>query len=82
MFGLVVLLCVLCTASLLISFLTLACAGRIALDQRQAVDALIEGHNTVAQRVKDFNETLESAMDCLLILDATADTSAEGNVAE
>jgi hypothetical protein len=82
MFGFVVLLCV-STASLFISFLTLACAGRIALDQRQAVDALIEGHNTVAQRVSDFNTTLESAMDCLLILDATgADSSAVGNGAE
>jgi hypothetical protein len=82
MFGLVVLLCVLCTASLLISFLTLACAGRIALNQRQAVDALIDGHNTVAQRVSHFDETLESAMECLLTLDANADSSAEVNAAE
>ncbi len=81
MFGFIV-LGVLCTASLFINFLTLACGGRIAVDQRQAVDALIEGHNIVAQRVRDFNETLESAMDCLLILDATADTSAEVNAVE
>jgi hypothetical protein len=81
MIGLIVLV-VLCTTSLLINILTLALASRIALDQRQAVDALIEAHNTVAQRVRDFNETLESAMDCLLILDATADTSAEVNAVE
>ncbi len=83
MFGLIVLVCVLCTASLFLNVLILAVAGRVVLDQRDAVDALIEGHNHVARRVSDLAVTFESAMDCLLALDATAaDSSADVNAVE
>jgi hypothetical protein len=70
--GLVILLSVLCTASLILNLLTLALASRVALDQRASASALIDGHNHVARLVGDLGEKLESAMDCLLILDATA----------
>jgi len=81
MIGLIV-LGVFCAISLIFNLLTLACAAKKALDQREAVGVLIDGHNHVARKVGDLGEKLESAMDCLLILDATADTSAEVNAVE
>ena len=66
---------VFCAISLIFNVLTLACAARNALDQREAVGSLIDGHNTVARKVADLGEKLEGAMDCLLTLDAN--TSAE-----
>jgi hypothetical protein len=82
MIGLIV-LAVLCTISLIFNVLTLVCAARNALDQREAVGVLIDSHNHVARRIGDLAEELESAMNCLLTLDATAaDSSAVGNGAE
>ena len=63
-----------CTASVVFSFLTLACAGRLVLEQRESITALIQGHNTVAGRVGDFDAKLDNALDCLLTIDALADT--------
>jgi len=83
MIGLILLVCVLCTASLITSFLTLAIASRHTIEQRQATEALVDGHNTVARKVNDFTETLDNAMDCLLTLDAVfADSSAEVDATE
>lgn len=77
MFGIVI-LCVLCAISIFLNLLTLVITSRIALDQRDSANALLDGYNYLACLVGDLGKKLESAMDCLLILDATAaDPSAE-----
>lgn len=71
-------LIVLTTINTILTFLILACAGRIRLDHQEASDALINGHNRVAQRVSELKDELDGALDCLLTLDATvAESSPE-----
>lgn len=79
MIGIIV-LCVLCTVTVLFSFLTLAAIGRLLIEQRQSVDALVNANNVLVRRIDDFSERLDGALDCLILLDAfKSDSSAEVN---
>jgi len=74
-----IVLTVLSTVNIAMTFLTLAAAGRVALNQSTLTDAVRVHINELIDRVEELTAMVESAMDCLVTIDArAADTSEVG----
>ena len=64
---------VLVTLNIVLTFLTLATAGRVSLNQRALVETLCERYNENIARLEELTEIIESSMDCLVAADAALD---------
>lgn len=68
-------LIVLSAINALFSFLALACLGRIVRESNENVVAFIQAHNILVRRITDLDDSVDSALDCLLTVDAQASSS-------
>ena len=70
MFVAIIVVCVFSALSLAMSFLTVAAAGRVSLDQRLLRNEIADRYGEMVDRIEELTGMTESALDCLVSLDA------------
>ena len=72
-----VILSVLAVLNTAMTFLTLVTAGRLSIAQRNLRRDLADGFNRLVDRTEELTTQVESALDCLVTIDAKAAESSE-----
>ena len=77
MFVAIIVVCVFSALSLAMSFLTVAAAGRVSLDQRLLRNEIADRYGEMVDRTEELTGVVEGACDCLVSLDAKSSETVE-----